>query len=144
MTSGFKWFAVLIAALLLSVSEAHAEPGTPISDTPVGLEGDPGSIVAPRRTDRQGNVVFADLAPGRYTVFIPDASRLQGPAGLRISLNFEEIRVPYAVQPQRGRGYALDDRGQRLVVTIPRAGGRIGVNVSTIFDRWGREGQAPR
>lgn len=139
-----KLFVAIVAALLLGASVAHAEPGTPIQGIPVGLEGEPGSIVAPRVTDREGNVVFADLAPGRYTVFVPDASRLEGAAELRISLNFEEIRVPYAVRPGRGRAYALDDKGQRLVVSIPRAGGRIAINVASIFDRWGRGNQTPR
>lgn len=145
MASVFKWFAVPVATLLLGVSMAHAEPGTPIPSTPVGLEHDPEGLVVPRVTDRQGNVVFADLAPGRYTVFIPDASRLEATVGLRISADDPTIRAQiYTIQPGRGRGYAVDDRGQRLIVTIPRAGGRIGVNVSSIFDRWGRGGQPPR
>jgi hypothetical protein len=140
-----KLFAAVVATLLLGVSIAQAQSTvTPASGIPVGLEGEPGGSIAPHTTDRQGNVVFADLAPGRYTVFIPDASRLQGPAGLGIRLNFEEIRVPYSIQPGRGRAYALDEKGQRLVVTIPRAGGNITINVSSIFDRWGRGGQTPR
>tara|TARA_R110002051_G_scaffold42031_1_gene86660 strand:+ start:421 stop:846 length:426 start_codon:yes stop_codon:yes gene_type:complete len=140
-----KWFTVLVATLLLSVSVAHAGPGDPIPGVEVGLEHDPEGLVVPRVTDRQGNVFFADLAPGRYTVFIADASRLETPVGLRISADVPTLRVQtYTIRPGRGRGYAVDDRGQRLVVTIPRAGGRIGVNVSTIFDRWGRGGQPPR
>ncbi|MDI1282198.1 hypothetical protein [Brevundimonas sp.] len=142
-----KLFVAIVAALLLGASVAHAEPGTPIQGIPVGLEGDPGSIVAPRVTDREGNVVFADLAPGRYAVFIPDASRLQAPIRLRISADVSTLRIQNYVivaQPGRGRAYTLDDRGQRLVVTIPRAGGRIAINASSIFDRWGRGGQTPR
>lgn len=139
-----KLFVAIVAALLLGVSIAHAGPGDPIPGIPVGLEGEPEGIITPRPTDRQGNVVFSDLAPGRYTVFVPDASRLQGPAGLRISLNFTPIRTQYSILPGRGRGYALDDRGQRLTVTVPHAGGSLTINVSSIFDRWGRGGQTPR
>jgi hypothetical protein len=54
------------------------------------------------------------------------------------------VTYPYSVLPGRGWAYVLDDRGQRLVVTISRAGGHIAINASSIFDRWGRGGQAPR
>lgn len=140
-----KLLFAIFAALLLSTSVAHAEPGDPIPGVRVGLEGDPEGLVAARPTDRLGNVVFADLTPGRYSVFVPDTSRLEAPVRIRISADVSTVRVQnYTIQPGRGRGYVLDDRGQRLVVTIPRAGGRISVNVSSIFDRWGRQEEATR
>lgn len=129
-----KLFAAVAVALLVAASVAHAEPGVPITGTEVGLEHDPEGIVEARPTDRLGNVVFVGLAPGRYTVFVPDASRLSAPARIRISANVPTIRgQTYSIQPGRGRAYALDANGQRLVVTIPRAGGRIRVNVSSIL-----------
>lgn len=140
-----KLFANVIVALLVVTAAARAGPGDPIPGTEVGLEGDPQGIVAPRTTDRQGNVVFADLTPGRYAVFIPDASRLRAPIGIRISTNIPTIRAQtYSIHPGPGRAYALDANGRRLMMTVPRAGGRIGVNVSSIFDRWGRQDQSPR
>lgn len=133
----------IAAVLLLGVSIAHAQSTVrPLAGIEVGLEHEPERFTEPRPTDRMGNVVFAELAPGRYTVFVPDASRLEAAVRIRISADVPTTRTPqiYTIQPGRERSYALDTRGQRLVVTIPRAGGRIGVNVSSIFDRWGRQG----
>jgi len=122
---------------------AQAGLGDPIPGKDVGLEHDPQGIVGMRTTDRQGNVVFADLAAGRYVVF------MNGYDGNPVSIRISADAAPaggqtVTIHPGRGRVYALDDKGQRLVVTIPRAGGRIGVNVSSIFDRWGRGAQTPR
>lgn len=133
---------ILIAAVALSVLNlaAQATPGTPIQGIPIGLEGDPGSIVVPRTSDRLGNVVFTGLGPGRYSVFVQDSSRLEAPVGIGIRSEAPAVRAKsYFIRPGRGRAYAMDADGQRLVVTIPRAGGRIGVNVSSIFDRWGNQ-----
>lgn len=140
-----RLFAVIAATLLVGASVAQAERGEPIVKIPIGLEGDPGSLVAPRPTDLTGTAVFADLAPGRYAVFVPDAARLPATVRIRISADVSTLRVQnYSIRPGRGRVYALDDSGRRLVVTIPRAGGRITVNVSSIFDRWGRQDSPPR
>lgn len=136
---------IAVAALLVAASVARAEPGDPIPGTEVGLEGEPEWTVAVRPSDRRGNVVFVGLVPGRYTVFVPDASRLEAPVRIRINANTPTPEgQDYSIQPGRGRAYALDAKGQRLVVTIPRAGGQIRINVSSIFDRWGRQGEASR
>ncbi|MDI1327866.1 MAG: hypothetical protein PSV23_13840 [Brevundimonas sp.] len=134
---------IAVATLLVAGSVARAEPGDPIPGTEVGLEGEPEWTVAVRPSDRRGNVVFVGLGPGRYTVFVPDASRLRAPVRIRINANLPAPEgQDYSIQPGRGRAYALDADGRRLVVTVPRAGGRISVNVSSIFDRWGRQGDS--
>ena len=134
-------FPAVVASLLLGVTVVHAQSTVkPISGIPVGLEGDQGPVAAPRTTDRLGNVVFTDLVPGRYTVFIPEASRLDAPVQVRASTGSSAARSQtYIIQPSRDRAYALDSRGQRMVLSPSRAGGRISLNVSSIFDR-GQEG----
>lgn len=135
---------ILIAAAALSTigPPAQTTPGTPIQGIPIGLEGDPGSIVVPRTSDRLGNVVFTGLAPGRYSVLVQDASQFRAPVSISIRPEVPAVEVkPYSIRPGRGRAYAMDAEGKRLIVSIPRAGGRIGVNVSSIFDRWGSQGE---
>lgn len=141
-----KLVTVVTAVFLIGVSAAHAQSTVrPLAGTEVGLDHEPERVVAPRTTDRSGDVAFVGLAPGRYAVFIPDASRLRAPARIRVGANgLTPQGQHYSIQPGRGRAYALDAEGRRLVVTIPRAGGQIRVNVSSIFDRWGRQGDAPR
>ncbi len=163
-----RLFIVIVAALLLGVSIAHAEPGDPVPGILIGLAsspdgdgprtgdniiGNPGiELLAgtTRPTDRTGNVVFSDLPPGRYAVIISDGSRLQGPVRIRISADVATLRakrertVDITTRPTTGRFYATEANGQRLMVTIPSTGGRIIVNVTTIFDRWGRQDQSSR
>lgn len=134
--------AIAATAPLVGVSVVHAQSTVrPLAGTEVGLEHEPERLVAPRTTDRSGNVVFVGLAPGRYAVFLPDGSRLQTPVRIGVSAGIPTPEGDYSIQPGRGRAYAVDSNGRRLVVTIPRAGGRISVNVSSIFDRWGRQGE---
>jgi len=139
-------FIAIAAAFLVGVSVAEAQSTVrPIAGTEVGLEHEPERLVAPRTTNRLGDAVFAGLDPGRYAVFIPDASRLRAPARIGVSADLPTpAGQTYSIQPGHGRAYALDDKGQRLTVTVPRAGGNITINVSSIFDRWGRGDQAPR
>lgn len=44
--------------------------GTPIQGTPIGLEGDPGSIVAYTNTDVDGKYTFNDLPAGCYKIYV--------------------------------------------------------------------------
>lgn len=58
------------AAVCTLAPSAHATV-KPISGIPVGLEGDPESIVVARgTTDDKGNFTFKGLAPGRYVLVI--------------------------------------------------------------------------
>lgn len=133
-----RLFAAIFTALLLSLSFAHAKAGDPIPGVPIGLEGDPYNIVILQSTDGKGNAAFARLAPGRYTVFMPDTSRLEGPVQISVSTDGSAPKSKsFTIQPGRERAYALDEKGQKLVVTIAREGGRISVAVWSIFDRWG-------
>lgn len=127
----FLMLTMVPAAVMFMVSAAWATPGTPISGTPVGLEGDPGSIVAASgRTDAHGNFIASGLVPGRYFVFIFDRWGQQGiyrAVGVRAGLVGGKMQASAPILPARGRSYALDREGRRLTVTVPgRRGERRG------------------
>lgn len=69
----------LAAALALAVglvlaclgSAVLATPGTPIQGTPIGLEGDPGSIKVSTTTDEHGAFNFTKLPAGKYKLTLP-------------------------------------------------------------------------
>jgi hypothetical protein len=125
----------LIAALLFAVSLAHATAGTPISSVPVGLDHDPGgNLVAESKTDAKGNATFGKLAPGRYVVFVPDLSIFKGPVVFAVSVNGSAPVLSEPIKAGKGKAYAMDKNGRKLMPTIDKAGGQI---VVTIFDRWG-------
>lgn len=108
-------FAAIAAGLLLA---AFVAPGDPIPGIPIGLEGDPGSVVAPGRTDARGEVVFP-VGPGRYSVFLINPS---APAIVTITpVNDAPVMVSAPIMPGRGRVYAVDAAGRRLFVR--KAGG---------------------
>lgn len=44
--------------------------GTPIQGTPIGLEGDPGSIIAYTSTDVDGKYIFSNLPAGCYKIYV--------------------------------------------------------------------------
>jgi hypothetical protein len=57
--------AVLIAAPLF------AKVGDPIVGVPIGLEGDPGSVViSQKKTDSEGVAVFKNVKPGKYRLVV--------------------------------------------------------------------------
>ena len=134
-------FAISAAFLTFSATAAHAKAGEPVTGTPIGLEGDPGSIVAPILTDVEGNVTFRTLSPGRYTVVLIDMSKLTAPASLHIvritniraNAKVEEPLVSGPIQPGKkgAKAYALDRNGSKLVVTFEAAGGSITVHLQT-------------
>jgi hypothetical protein len=60
-----------LACAVLALASATAIAGGVIPSVPVGLEGDPGSIIiAKGTTDANGNVTFRDLKPGNYVIVI--------------------------------------------------------------------------
>jgi hypothetical protein len=61
--------ALVCAALALPATTALAEGG-PIQGTSVGVDHDPGGLVARGTTDAKGSVTFAKLVPGRYAVVL--------------------------------------------------------------------------
>lgn len=121
---------VAIAAIgLLLAAFGQATPGTPIQGTEVGLEGDPGSIAAPARTDARGEAVLS-VGPGRYSVFLTDPS---APAVVTVTpVNDAPSMTSAPIRPGRGRVYAVDPAGRRLTLVVPR-GGRIRVTL-TVWD----------
>ena len=123
--------AACVATLLFAAPVALAGPGDPITSVPVGLEGDPGSIiVGPAGTDAKGNVAFGKLAPGRYVVFLPDAARLKVPVRVSFGKAGARPMLSAPILPGKaGKIYALDNNGRRLTVTIDKAGGQIRINV---------------
>ena len=87
----------------------------PIAGTEVGLEHDPSNeIVAKATTDREGNVTFGNLKPGRYRVVLTDKSKLTVPARVTISGTAAAPRVsePIAEGQYGSKAYALgpDDK----------------------------------
>lgn len=129
--------AACVASLLVAAPVAHAKVGGPIQDIPVGLDGDPGSIVVgPTNTDAKGNVSFGKLAPGRYVVFLPDAARLKVPARVSFGKAGARPMLSAPILPGKaGKIYALDNNGRRLTVTIDKAGGQIKINVTETAGR---------
>jgi hypothetical protein len=62
---------VALACAVLASAGTVAIAGGVIPSVPVGLEGDPGSIVVAKgTTDANGNVAFRDLKPGNYVIVI--------------------------------------------------------------------------
>lgn len=71
MRSNFVRVVLACLALALPTTAAFAAPGDPIQGTPVGLEGDPGSIVVAHGvTNDKGQVDFGNLMPGKYRIVI--------------------------------------------------------------------------
>ena len=62
------------AGAMMSLSATAAFGTEPISGTSVGLDHDPEGIIARGATDRDGKVVFRDLAPGTYVLVIDGPS----------------------------------------------------------------------
>lgn len=113
--------------------QTHRIGGEPLSGTPVGLEGDPGSLLAGTgRTDANGNVTIGNLAPGRYFVFLADPSSLRGAARVRVTMAgaagplsgalFRDSSGGSLSRSTGGRAYVLDANGGRLVVVVPNPG----------------------
>jgi hypothetical protein len=135
-----KKFSALLAlcafSLTLTASIAHAKQGDPIPGIPVGLEGDPGSImVAHAVTNGEGNVTFTNLRPGHYTFVLTDTSTLKVPCQMLVTSNRNPLRLPISETILPGKSgsqaYALDSSGHKLTVTIQGLGGLIGVHLSS-------------
>ena len=121
--------ALAAVGLMLMAFAPMLTAGTPIQDTPIGLEGDPGSVVAPMPTDADGQAVFA-VGPGRYAVLLPAVQTLRVPAVARVQAG-RTVLTSVALQPGgQGRGYFAGRNGQRLIAMIPRGGGRIRVTLT--------------
>lgn len=130
-------FAVLaaVAFAFLSVSMVQARQGDPVPSRDIVLEGDPSSIVAATgKTDAKGNARFTELKPGRYAVATPDLSQFKGPVVIAVSVNGVPPVTSEPMKAGKGKGYALDKAGRKLVFTVDKLGTPI---VVTIFDRWG-------
>lgn len=103
---------------------AQATAGTPIQGTPIGLEGDPGQIhVAAGDVDGDGRAELVwNRKPGAtgLSVFVADRSKLRVAAIFRIESG-RQTMVSAPILPGKGRGYASDARGKRLIV-LPAGG----------------------
>ena len=122
-----KLIAITIASaafFTFTTTAAHAKAGEPIASIPIGLEGDPGSIVAPSATNGEGNVTFTNLKPGRYTVFLPDSSTLKVPCRAAITFGREKLKASEPIAPGKkgAKAYALDSTGQKLTVVLDKPG----------------------
>jgi len=132
--------AVTAAALLGTVTLAHAEPGTPIHGTDVGLDQDLGSIAAARGvTDDKGNVTFTNLKPGRYVVVLTDIAQLKEVARASVTgpdsrvQTSEPIALPPAGAKSRTKVAVRDRTAHPLEVEIAGpAPGRIVVRLETV------------
>jgi hypothetical protein len=109
----------LVRALLASVALALATAGafagtvTPIQGTPVGLEGDPGSIiVADGVTNSKGQVDLGILAPGKYVLVID---------GKKLAIAIAKLAASNLV---RGTGATISvDSGTELTLSTIVANG---------------------
>jgi hypothetical protein len=78
--------AFLAAALI--ASPLIAKPGEPIAGVPIGLEGDPGSVVISQaKTNGEGVAVFRNVKPGKYQLTINQVIRTgTAPASIEINI----------------------------------------------------------
>lgn len=135
-----KTFTVLLAACIATValvaSLAHAKQGDPIPNRDIVLEEDPGtSIVARGKADAKGSVNFGKLVPGRYVVAVPDLSEFKGPLVIAVSVNGAAPVLSEPLKPGKGKAYAMDRNGRKLMPAIDKPGGQI---VVTIFEWQGK------
>ena len=129
-----KLIAITIASaafFAFTATAARAKAGEPIASIPIGLEGDPGSIVAPSASNGEGNVTFTNLKPGRYTVFLPDSSTLKVPCRMAITFGREKLRASEPIAPGKmgAKAYALDSTGRKLTVVLDKPGTPITVQL---------------
>ena len=131
-----KIFVALIATCAAGLiwTAAHAQTAAkPVAGTEVGLEHDPSNeMVAKGTTDREGNVTFSNLKPGRYRVVLTDKSKLTVPTRVTISgtaaapVVSEPIRGgpvrKQGLRPWEGRPLGLD--GGRCAKPAIRRGGQ--------------------
>lgn len=59
-----------LSGIILEGEGYDRTAGTPIQGTPIGLEGDPGSIVAYTNTDVDGKYTFNNLPAGCYKIYV--------------------------------------------------------------------------
>ncbi|MDP1914247.1 hypothetical protein [Brevundimonas sp.] len=122
--------ACLAAVGVMLASLSLPTPGTPIVGIPVGLEGDPGSVVAPMLTSDAGHAAFA-VGPGRYAILLPSVQTLAVPAVARIEVGRTVLTsAPILPGHGRGRAYFMGPDGRRLVAVVPNGGGRIRVTLT--------------
>lgn len=106
---------------------AQSTVGTPIVGIPVGLEGDPGSVVAPVPTNEAGQAVFV-VRPGRYSVMIWTIQTLNDDVVARVEVGRTVLTsAPIQLGQGPGRAYFMAPDGRRLFAEIPRSGGRVRV-----------------
>ncbi len=127
-----KMFVVVIAACATALAWTATTAQTtvkPIAGTEVGLEHDPSSeMVAKGTTDREGNVTFSNLKPGRYRVVLTDNSKLKVPVRITITATTAAPMVsePIAEGQPGSKAYALGKDGRWILTEIgapnPQAG----------------------
>lgn len=119
---------VAIAAIgLFLAGFGQATPGTPIQGIPIGLKGEPEWPAAPVQTDARGEAVFS-VGPGRYSVFLTNPT---APAVVTVTpVNDAPSMTSAPIRPGRGRVYAVDPAGRRLMTVVARGGGRVRVTVT--------------
>ena len=94
MKSSLVRAALACLALALPATASFAAAGDPIVGVPIGLEGDPGSIVVAKGvTNDKGQVTFGNVAPGMYFVVLDSkglalALKRIDPKGLPATITF--------------------------------------------------------
>ncbi|MDP1914249.1 hypothetical protein [Brevundimonas sp.] len=120
--------AVAVVGMML-MGVGQSTQGVPISGTDVGLEGEPGGVVAPMPTNDAGQASFT-VGPGRYAVAIWNVQSLGVPAVARIEVGRTVLTsAPILPGQGRGRAYFMGPDGRRLVAVVP-GGGRIRVTLT--------------
>jgi hypothetical protein len=134
--------AFLAAILIALPLFALAGPGDPISGIPIGLEGDPGSVVISQtETNRAGVAVFRNVKPGKYRLIIGTIAWKSAGRG---SISKQPAAViGVSVSGQAKTEFTLTFNGQttktatRRFVSFAVTGNKVQTVTATIFDRWG-------
>lgn len=136
-----KMFAAVIiacaATLAWTTAPAYAGPGDPIPGVGVGLEGDPeGVAVAKGVTDREGNVTFNNLKPGRYRVVLTDRLKLKVPVRVTITATTTAPMVsePIAEGQPGSKSYALGKDGRWILTEIGTPSPQVGAAIKARSD----------
>lgn len=119
----------LAAMLLMLPGAASLTEGDPIPGRDIVLEGDPGSGIAPGRTDARGNVEFRS-GDGRYYVLMLDAYSLRVPAVARVDLGRTMLVSAPVLSGGSGRAYFMGRDGRRLTLILARGHPPVRINLT--------------
>ena len=128
MTLRIPALAATAAALMLAAA-AHLAQHDPMPNRDIVLEGDPGSSIAPARTDARGRVEFTG-GEGRYYVLMPDAYTLRVSAVARVEMGRTVLTSTPILPGSNGRAWFMGRDGRRLTLTLTRGGPPVRITLT--------------